>query len=346
MNNEVGVLFGKFLPLHNGHINMILEAYTMVDKLYVVLCHSSRDDDRTPGIQPMSKELRLKWLHHTFKDFDKLEIVDVCEEDIAEYPNGWKDFVQLLKQAVPEEFHVVFTSEYQYDEPLKTLLPGIRHHLIDPTRRFISVSATDIRQDPFKYWGHIPKIVRPTFVKKVAIVGTESCGKTTLSKILAQYYNTTYVEEYGRQYVLDHLGSHEELLQSDDYLQIAMRHKQNAHLAAMEANRILIVDTEATVTQFYCKKYTGKTHPVITSLMAAQQYDYWLFLSPTVLWVPDGLRNTSDQNARYHDRNELFKLLESHPTTTSYDRFGLIEGESFHERFKLAVSLIDKHLYL
>jgi len=36
--------------------------------------------------------------------------------------------------------------------------------------------------------------------KSLAVIGTESSGKSTLVRNLARVYNTSYVEEYGRTY--------------------------------------------------------------------------------------------------------------------------------------------------
>ena len=35
---KVGVIFGKFYPVHTGHINMIYEAFSKVDELHVIVC--------------------------------------------------------------------------------------------------------------------------------------------------------------------------------------------------------------------------------------------------------------------------------------------------------------------
>ena len=37
-NQRVGVIFGKFYPVHTGHINMIYEAFSKVDILHVIVC--------------------------------------------------------------------------------------------------------------------------------------------------------------------------------------------------------------------------------------------------------------------------------------------------------------------
>ena len=42
--------------------------------------------------------------------------------------------------------------------------------------------------------------MRPSFTKRVAILGPESVGKTTLAARLATAYQTVWVPEYGREY--------------------------------------------------------------------------------------------------------------------------------------------------
>ena len=39
-------------------------------------------------------------------------------------------------------------------------------------------------------------------VKKIVIIGPESTGKSTLCKQLAAHYNTIWVKEYAREYLL------------------------------------------------------------------------------------------------------------------------------------------------
>ena len=39
-------------------------------------------------------------------------------------------------------------------------------------------------------------------IKKIVIIGPESTGKSTLCKQLAEHYNTIWVAEYAREYLL------------------------------------------------------------------------------------------------------------------------------------------------
>ena len=38
-------------------------------------------------------------------------------------------------------------------------------------------------------------------IKKIAIIGPESSGKTTISQAIANYFQTNYVPEYAREYL-------------------------------------------------------------------------------------------------------------------------------------------------
>ena len=68
---KVGVIFGKFYPVHTGHINMIYEAFSKVDELHVIVCSDTVRDlklfydskmKRMPTVQD-----RLRWMQQIFK---------------------------------------------------------------------------------------------------------------------------------------------------------------------------------------------------------------------------------------------------------------------------------------
>lgn len=60
------------------------------------------------------------------------------------------------------------------------------------------MSSTELRADIYGHWDWLPNVVKPYYVKKVLIIGGESTGKSTLTVNLANYYNTNYLEEVGR----------------------------------------------------------------------------------------------------------------------------------------------------
>ena len=52
---------------------------------------------------------------------------------------------------------------------------------------------------------------------KIAILGPESTGKSTLAEQLAKYFGTDFVPEYSREYLKDFAGQY----QIDDVVKIA-----------------------------------------------------------------------------------------------------------------------------
>ena len=81
-------------------------------------------------------------------------------------------------------------------------------------------------------------------VARVVFVGAESTGKSTLAAWLARAYDTVAVPEIGRFIWEEKQGR----LGPDDYVEIAVRHRQAEDAAAPAARRWLFVDTNALTT--------------------------------------------------------------------------------------------------
>jgi HTH-type transcriptional repressor of NAD biosynthesis genes len=340
---KTGVIIGKFLPLHLGHVNFINRSSTKTDKLVVVVCHSSRDKKMCEeyGIPEITVKDRLRWLHTIYQDIPHIEIRSLDESSIPAYPDGWKEFVGLLKETVPEKIDFVYSGEPSYDSFFKELLPEAEHILIDPERTGYNISGTQIRKNPYKNWEYLPAVVRPFFCKKVVLIGTESCGKTTLTKFLAKAFNTSWAEEYGRNYVYEECGGNEDNLEYGDYIKIAMHQKKLEAEAVRHSNKIVFIDTEAIVTQFYCKLYEGKEDPAIDEIIKRQNYDLWLYLENDVKWVDDGLRKNGSDKERNKGKKILAELLEKYNIA---DKVKMISG-NYEERLDKALEIIKGEFY-
>ena len=152
--HRVGLIFGKFYPLHSGHIYLIEKALTQVDELHVMLgCEAIRDKQlfeksRLPR-QPQVSD-RFSWLKETFKDRHNIHIHIADEAGINYYPNGWQDWSDSIKRILLEhkiEPTVVFTSEYQ-DVKQHERYFGCPVVIVDADRDFVNISATQIRENP------------------------------------------------------------------------------------------------------------------------------------------------------------------------------------------------------
>jgi HTH-type transcriptional repressor of NAD biosynthesis genes len=338
---KVGFYGGKFLPLHQGHVYMITRAACMVDELYVVLSYSKIRDAKLVekgNIKKLPFELRLRWLSQMTKDMENVKVLAV--EDLADSDESydWVQGAREIKKAIGKPIDVVFGSEESYRPIFNQLYPNAQYEVIDPERKMFPISATQIRTDgPFKHWEYIPNAAKSYFVKTVAIVGTESCGKSTLTRYLAAVFNTTYTEEYGR-IVTDELGGCENIMTAEDYYRIQYGHKMKEEEAKRKANKVTFIDSEAIVTQYYAKLYNKEQYPLIEEIVNTQYYDLWLFLEPDVPWVDDGTRTFGEEQVRQENNRLLKEMLDKRNI-----RYEIIDG-GYEERFCKAYDLVNEML--
>ncbi|MFW5872398.1 MAG: AAA family ATPase, partial [bacterium] len=103
---------------------------------------------------------------------------------------------------------------------------------------------------------------------KIAIVGPESTGKSTLSKQLALYFKTAWVPEYARDY-LNKLGR--PYKQSDLLLiaqeQIALEEKAAAN------HEMVFCDTNLLVIKIWSEFKYQSCHPWILKSIKERKYD-------------------------------------------------------------------------
>lgn len=333
----VGFIGGKFLPFHLGHKYAIDQAAKQVDLLYVVLSSSEvRDRElcEASKCKYMSATTRMSWLGQTFSRQDNILIVNVEDKDgVADY--DWDKGAELIKKQIPENIDIVFSSEPEYDKYFRRNFPRAKHVVIDANRTEYPISATMIRDNAFRYWNFIPPAVRPFFAKKVAIVGTESCGKSTLCKNLAKIYGTVFVPEYGR----DICYGYKNLLTEKLFDIIAMQQYLQDEQALEGAEKFILIDSEAVVTQYYLGAYfEGQYSTFISEIVQRQDIDLYIYLEPDVPWVADGLRFLGDPQVRI-ENNERLKTLFA-----DYGIEVVSVGGSYEDRLVTACKLIEERI--
>lgn len=308
----VGFYGGKFLPLHQGHVYSIIKASTMVERLYVVLSHSEKRDKELceeSEFPYIPSGIRLRWLSQVTKNMENVKVIEV-EDREGEEDYDWQEGSIKIREAIGANIDYVFSSEQGYEPIFNELYPEATHIIIDEKREQFPISATEIRQRGVHYyWEYIPDVVKPYFIKKVVILGTESCGKSTMTRNLALIFNTTFVEEYGRTYC-EQLGGCDGIMLEEDYPLIAYGHKLKENEAIQKANKIVFIDTEAVVTQFYSELYNNSYQNVLNEIANLQKYDLCLYLEPDVKWVDDGLRVHGETTAREENNLRLKELLK------------------------------------
>jgi len=167
-----------------------------------------------------------------------------------------------------------------------------------------------------------------TGVARIAVVGGESTGKSTLVSMLGAHYGEPCVDEYGRT-LWEAQGGRTSY---DDLRRIAVRHIADETAAMAQANRCVFVDTTPLTTLWYSIDGYGRADPELVRL-AWRRYDLTLLCAPDFAFVQDGSRSSEDFRLR-HDR-WLRAILPSRGVDYQ-DVRGSIE-----KRFEQVARLID-----
>jgi NadR type nicotinamide-nucleotide adenylyltransferase len=131
-----------------------------------------------------------------------------------------------------------------------------------------------------------------TMVSRVAILGAESTGKSTLAAQLAARYATVWVPEYLRQFVETEQRVPYETDQFD-IARVQMAH-ENAAAAKAAGHRFLFCDTTPFMTAIYSGVYWGRVDPALAALDLHYDYAFTLVAAPDLPWVADGLQRESE----------------------------------------------------
>lgn len=305
---RTGLIVGKFAPLHRGHQVLLDEAERACDRL-VILSYS---DPEFPGCGPQRRE---HWLQSLYPDamvrvFDGAGLADWCDATgqprVALPPNDAPDdvhrrFVGRLLQAMPDvEVDAVFTSE-AYGDGFAQVLNEMRlgrspivHIEVDRARSRVPVSGTSIRRDVHANRHFLDPLVYSDFVERIAILGGESTGKTSLAKALAERLETRWVAEYGRE-LWEAKGGR---LEFPDMLRIAREQLRREQAACKSATRFVICDTTPLTTMLYSEAIFGRVDPILVDL-AGRPYDHIFLCEPDFDFVQDGTR-----------RDQAFQILQ------------------------------------
>lgn len=271
-----GLVIGKFYPPHRGHKFLIDTALSQCAEVDVLVC-------RKPEQNPPA-ELRVAWLQEIHPRAKVHLIEDTVPDDDSA---GWAAYTIEFLGYAPD---VVFTSE-DYGYPYAHYL-GCQHVQVDKARLAVPISGTKVRSNPYAAWDFLEPCVRAFYVRRICLVGAESTGKTTLAEALANYYNTAWVPEYGRDYSYIKVERGDfDTWTSAEFVQIAQEQCLREDAAARQANRVLICDTDAFATSIWHVRYMGTRQPAVEAIAAPRRYDLYLLPSVDIPFVQDGVRD-------------------------------------------------------
>lgn len=148
-------------------------------------------------------------------------------------------------------------------------------------------------------------------IKKIAIVGPESTGKSTITRQLAQHYQTLWVPEYARYYC----AALTEPCNLQD--ETNMFHGQVAleeSILAVTEKELIFCDTTFLTVKIWSDEVFGETPQVVLDALPKYHYDLYLLMDIDLPWQEDPLRDFPHKREYFMEiwRKELGLLNASY----------------------------------
>lgn len=172
--------------------------------------------------------------------------------------------------------------------------------------------------------------VMSSTILRIAILGAEATGKSTLATALAAHYHTLWVPEYLREFV----QTYQRTPCEQEQLLIAATQLEREAASAKHAKRLLFCDTTPLMTAIYSEHYFGKADMALAKLAAAHNYAATIVTAPSMPWVADGMQRDSEEVRQLVHRQLLQKLDDAHIA------YRLVDG-SLHQRVMQAAEYLD-----
>lgn len=359
---SIGVVFGSFAPLHQGHLDLIMRAKKENDGGCLVIC-CGYDGDKGEPMMPHKR--RYRYVREFFADDDMVAVyaINDTELGIAEYPNGWAgwldEFNRIWEKAVQPNYHMEdeaphvrlgdrypkrmwYVGDMEYH---KDLLDRKEQCTLVDRKAFNPICATMIRQNPIKHWDKITFPFRRVFSHNILICGTASEGKTVLTRDLGKYFNAPYSKEWARDYMLESCVSDWELDGADYMAFLDGQYRHNKEMINSPGNHgLFFADSDSMVTRMYAEYYAKDETCALTQeefekiavmadeLTRKSRWDKIFVLAPNGVFVDDHTRFMA--HSGMDERKDLFEILmQNIERSGNMDKVTVLTGGEYYKNF-------------
>lgn len=374
---NIGITFGGYCPMHQGHLDLIMKAKKENDICYVIVC--GYDNEPRANETGLTLNRRYSLVKQMFKDDEQIKVLIVndtklgIDESMSESNwDIWLGCVQNQIEKVEEDMGEKWIGHFEYtwyvgestyvDALARRTYDKYTHtgcliidNVVYVERTINPISATMIRENPIKYWNKIAWAFRPYFSTNILITGTASEGKSTLTRDIATYFGIPYSEEYGRTY-MEFYGKSDTDLTINDFQEflIEQRRDTKAKIESAGNNGIVISDTDNMVTLMYAKAYVEDPNIDLTeedyktlealawNIKRGIQWDKIFLLPPKNKFVDDGCRYMEQASMEERQKN-YDKLVDLLHKFGWWDKVEIINGD-YLENFNRVKEYINSKM--
>lgn len=340
MNMKVGICFGGYCPMHQGHLDVIMRAKKENDVCFVVVC--GYDNEPRSWEINLNLDERHNLINNFFCNDEQIVVLKINDTELgideSMSDHNWTVWQNKVKELIFGNVH--WRGPYIKYQKIDEITSDITWYVAEPfyktsiernnvmngkvilIDKLNPVSGTLIRNNPIKYFNKITRPFKPYLCHNILILGTASEGKSTLVRDISNYFDIPHAWEYGRGYMEDRDMQDTDLTVDDfkEFLKGQISICNN--FRTQSKNGIFISDTDNCVTLMYAKAYSSNPEMQINEDDYKVLYneakrlhknnkfkcDHIFVFPPSKNFVDDGSRYMGQ--ASMEERNKNFEILQ------------------------------------
>ena len=267
-----------------GHKYLIDFASKFVDRLHVVVSVRSFE----PSLTLDRAEVLARHYAGT-----NVTVHEHYDDDAPQNDDGtsefWAYWVKMVGNAITKRNKIdFFFASETYGAKFAEAL-GIEFIPVDIGREILSVKGTDVRQNLAANFKYILPEYKDILSKNICITGPESCGKTTMSKWLANKLEGRWVHEWARPY-LEEVGP-----ELNDHVMHNIVLGQYAAMTSAPKALFNVLDTDLSATvMYYDIGGFKKPKLLLDKFKETSDNTFYVVMNDNIPFEPDPLRYGGD----------------------------------------------------
>lgn len=179
-------------------------------------------------------------------------------------------------------------------------------------------------------------------IKKIVLIGPESTGKTTLCEQLSVHYDSSWVQEFARDYLQTN-GKEYKYIDIKKIAEGQLKYEETGIKNAMELLKSnpqkkhpVFLDTDFHVLKVWSEFVFNQCDNWILNTISERNYDLYLLCAPDIPWVKDEYREAPDLELR-------LKIFEHYKEImiNQYTPWKIINGD-FDSRLAQSIKAVEE----